>query len=236
MSTAPVRVMVVEDHPLYRDAVVSLTNRLAGFTVVGAYGDAESALSAAADDPPDVVVLDLALPGTDGVTALGRFRAMAPEPSVLVLTMSEDPAVLATAVRAGARGYVVKGAEPEDIALALQAVARGQAVFGAQVATAVLAQASARTQWAPGAAFPGLTTRELDVLDLLSRGRSNAEIAAVLFLSPKTVRNHVSTVLGKIGASTRAEAVARARDSGLGIDEPNPAPVRVHQHEVRPDA
>jgi DNA-binding NarL/FixJ family response regulator len=209
--------MVVEDHPLYRAAVVSLTDALAGFTVVGAYGDAESALAAAADDPPDVVVLDLALPGIDGVSALGRFRALAPEPSVLVLTMSEDPPVLAAAVRAGARGYVVKGAEPEDIALALQAVARGQAVFGAQVAGAVLAQASAPRS-GPGAAFPGLTTRELDVLDLLARGRSNAEIAAALFLSPKTVRNHVSTVFGKLGVATRAEAVARARDAGLGSD------------------
>ena len=218
MSTAPVRVMVVEDHPLYRAAVVSLTDGLAGFEVVGAYGDAESALAAAVDDPPDVVVLDLALPGTDGISALGRFRALTPEPSVLVLTMSEDPAVLGTAVRAGARGYVVKGAEPEDIALALQGVARGQVVFGAQVATAVLARASAQSRSMPGAVFPGLTTRELDVLDLLSRGRGNAEIAATLFLSPKTVRNHVSAVLGKLGVSTRAEAVARARDRGLGID------------------
>jgi DNA-binding NarL/FixJ family response regulator len=212
-----VRVVVVEDHPLYRDAVVSLTAGLAGFEVIGAYGDAESALAVAGAHPPDVVVLDLALPGIDGISALGRFRALEPEPSVLVLTMSEDPAVLAAAVRAGARGYVVKGAEPEDIALALQAVARGQAVFGAQVANAVLAQASSRSA-GPGAAFPGLTTRELDVLDLLSRGRSNDEIAAVLFLSPKTVRNHVSTVLGKLGVSTRAEAVARARDGGLGAE------------------
>jgi DNA-binding NarL/FixJ family response regulator len=218
MTAAPVRVLVVEDHPLYRAAVVSLADGLAGFTVVGAYGDAESALAAAAEEPPDVVVLDLALPGMDGVTALSRFRALQPEPAVLVLTMSEDPPVLATAVRAGARGYVVKGAEPDDIALALQGVARGQAVFGAHVASAVLAQASAGSQSGPSAALPGLTTRELDVLDLLARGRSNGEIAALLFLSPKTVRNHVSTVFGKLGVTTRAEAVARARDVGLGVD------------------
>lgn len=210
--------MVVEDHPLYREAVVALVDDLTGFTVVGAYGDADAALAAAAAAPPDVVVLDLALPGTDGISALGRFRALAPEPSVLVLTMSEDPPVLAAAVRAGARGYVVKGSEPEDIALAVKAVARGQVVFGSQVASAVLAQASGRSHTGPAAAFPGLTARELDVLDLLSRGRSNHEIAAVLFLSPKTVRNHVSAVLGKIGVTSRAEAVARARDKGFGID------------------
>jgi DNA-binding NarL/FixJ family response regulator len=218
VSAAPVRVVVVEDHPLYRAAVVALVDGLAGFAVVGAYGDADAALLAAAADPPDVVVLDLALPGTDGLSALGRFRALTPEPAVMVLTMSEEPPVLAAAVRAGARGYVVKGAEPEDIARALEGVARGQVVFGAQVAAAVLAQASGRSPTGPGASFPGLTTRELDVLDLLSRGRSNHEIASVLFLSPKTVRNHVSAVLGKIGVTTRAEAVAKARDKGLGLD------------------
>jgi DNA-binding NarL/FixJ family response regulator len=132
--------------------------------------------------------------------------------------MSEDPPVLAAAVRAGARGYVVKGSEPDDIALALQGVARGQVVFGSQVAGAVLAQASGRSHTGPAASFPGLTTREVDVLDLLARGRSNSEIASVLFLSPKTVRNHVSTVLGKIGVTTRAEAVAKARDKGFGTD------------------
>ncbi len=212
------RVAVVEDHPLYRDAVVALVDGLPDFEVVGAYGDADAALAAAADDPPDVVVLDLALPGTDGISALARFGALTPAPPVLVLTMSEDPPVLAAAVRAGARGYVVKGAEPGDIALALQGVARGQVVFGAEVARAVLAQASGRSRTGPAAAFPGLTTRELEVLDLLSRGRSNHQIATALFLSPKTVRNHVSAVLGKIGAATRAEAVALARDKGLGSD------------------
>ena len=215
---SPVRVMVVEDHPLYRAAVVTLIDGLAGFEVVSAHGDADTALAASAPTPPDVVVLDLALPGTDGITALGSFSSLAPTPAVLVLTMSEDPPVLAAAVRAGARGYVVKGSEPEDIARALQAVARGQVVFGSQVAGALLAQASGRAHTGPAAAFPELTTREVDVLDLVARGRSNDEIATTLFLSPKTVRNHVSAVLGKLGVSTRAEAVATARDKGFGVD------------------
>jgi DNA-binding NarL/FixJ family response regulator len=198
--------------------VVALVDGLTGYRVVGAHGDAESALAAAAAEPPDLVVLDLALPGIDGISALGRFAALTPQPAVLVLTMSEDPPVLAAAVRAGARGYVVKGSEPEDIALAIEAVARGQVVFGAQIAGALLAQASGRAPSGPAAAFPGMTTRELDVLDLLARGRSNADIASALFLSPKTVRNHVSSVLGKMGVTTRAEAVARARDEGFGVD------------------
>lgn len=212
------RVVVVEDHPLYRAAVVSLAAGLPGFEVVGAYGDADAALAAAAVDSPDVVVLDLSLPGTDGISALGSFRALEPAPSVLVLTMSEDPPVLAAAVRAGARGYVVKGAEPDDIALALRSVARGLVVFGSQVSGAVMAQASGRSRTGPAAVFPELTTREADVLDLLARGRSNQEIASALFLSPKTVRNHVSAVLAKLGVATRSEAVARARDKGLGTD------------------
>jgi DNA-binding NarL/FixJ family response regulator len=180
--------------------------------------DGESGLETARVEKPDVVLLDLVLPGMDGVTALSRFRATDPSPAVLVLTMSEDPPVLAAALRAGARGYLVKGSEPDDIARALQGVARGQVVFGEQVAAAALAQAAGRTPSGPGASFPGLTVRELDVLDLLARGRSNADIAATLFLSPKTARNHVSSILGKLGVTTRAEAVARARDAGFGAD------------------
>ncbi|MAO80512.1 MAG: hypothetical protein CMH82_07615 [Nocardioides sp.] len=179
------RIVVVEDHPLYRDAVVSLVRGLPGFEVVGSHPDAESALSAAAEERPDVVVLDLALPGMDGDTALSWFQSMESSPSVLVLTMSEDPPVLAAAPRAGARGYVVKGAEPDDIARALEGVARGQVVFGQQVATAVLSQASGRAPQGPAAAFPGLTTREVDVLSLLAQGRSSADIAAALSSVPR---------------------------------------------------
>lgn len=210
------RVVVVEDHPLYRQAIVSLVDGLPDCTVTGSHPDAESALAGAVEERPDVVVLDLALPGMDGITAIGRLQSLRPAPSVLVLTMSEDPPVLAAALRAGARGYVVKGSEPDDIARAIQAVARGQVVFGEQMATAVLAQATGRAPSGPAAAFPGLSSRETDVLTLLARGRSNADIAGTLFLSPKTVRNHVSSILGKLGAATRAEAVARARDAGFG--------------------
>lgn len=212
------RIVVVEDHPLYRDAVISLVRGLSGFEVVGSHADAESALAAAAEERPDVVVLDLALPGIDGITALSRFQSIDPKPAVLVLTMSEDPPVLAAALRAGARGYVVKGSEPDDIARALEGVAHGQVVFGQQIAMAALAQASGRAPSGPATAFPGLTAREVDVLSLLAQGRSNADIAALLFVSPKTARNHVSSILGKLGVTTRAEAVARARDAGFGTD------------------
>lgn len=208
------RVVVIEDHPLYRAAVVALVDGITGFVVVGAYGAAEAALEV--DDRADVVVLDLGLPGMDGVEAIRRLRDREPAPAVLVLTMSEEPAVLASALRAGAQGYVVKGSEPEDIERALRGVARGQAVFGEQVAAAVLAQAARRTPHTGHQRFPMLSAREIEVLDLIAAGRSNGEIAAELFVTAKTARNHVSNVLGKLGAAARAEAIARGREAGLG--------------------
>jgi DNA-binding NarL/FixJ family response regulator len=212
----PVRVVVVEDHPLYRSAVVTLVSGMAGWTVVGAYADAETALAAAEQDAPDLVVLDLGLPGADGTEALRRFRATRPDVRVLVLTMSEEPSVLGAALRAGASGYLVKGAEPEDIERALQGVARGQAVFGEQVAAALLDRAAQRSRGDVHAGLPGLTSRELEVLELVATGHTNAEIADALFVTEKTARNHVSSVLTKLGVSSRAAAVARARDAGLG--------------------
>jgi DNA-binding NarL/FixJ family response regulator len=209
----PLRVLVVEDHPLYRQAVTSLVDGMEGWQVVASYGDAEAALPRAGD--ADLVVLDLGLPGIDGIEATRLFRQANPALAVVVLTMSEEPAVLSGAIKAGAQGYLVKGSEPDDIERALWSVARGQAVFGEQVAAALLAQAGARTSSAAAATFPTLSARELEVLDLIAAGRSNAEIAHALFVSPKTARNHVSNILTKLGG-TRAEAVARARDAGLG--------------------
>ncbi|QZY28404.1 response regulator [Nocardioides coralli] len=206
------RVVVVEDHPLYRQAVVALVGELA-WPVVGAFGDLESALPTVAE--ADLVVLDLGLPGTDGVEAVRAVRAANPAVRVLVLTMTDDPAVLGAAVRAGATGYLVKGAEPEDITRALTGTVRGQAVFEQALATSVFERAGHAVPDTAVRAFPSLTERELDVLELVAAGRSNAEIARTLVLSEKTARNHVSNILTKLGL-TRSEAIARARDAGLG--------------------
>lgn len=211
--TEPVRVLVVEDHPLYRQAVTSLVDAMDGWQVSGAYPDAESALQHALE--VDLVVLDLGLPGVDGIEATRLFKAANPEVAILVLTMSHETPLLTAAVRAGAQGYLVKGSEPQDIERALRAVARGQVVFGDQVAAAVLAQAGRRTMAAADSLFPMLSGREVEVLDLIAAGKSNAEIASSLFVSPKTAKNHVSSILAKLGC-TRPEAVARARDAGLG--------------------
>lgn len=208
------RVLVVEDHPLYRTALVSLVSGMEGWEVAGAHADAESAIADAS--PADVVLLDLGLPGMDGLSAIGALRSERPDCALLVLTMSEEPSILTAAIRAGAHGYLVKGAEPEDIERALRAVARGQAVFGEQVAGALLAQAARRAPEAGLSSFPQLTLREVEVLDLVAAGRTNTEIAEALFITPKTARNHVSAVLAKLGASSRAEATARGLDAGLG--------------------
>ena len=204
------RVIVIEDHPLYRQAVSRLVNGIDGWTVVGEYADAESALPAAGD--ADLVVLDLGLPGMGGLAAVSQFRQASPSAAVVVLTMSEEPAAIAAAVRAGAQGYLVKGSEPADIERALISAARGQVVFGEQVAAALLRQASSVR---PPAAFPQLTEREHDVLELVAAGQSNLQIAQALCISPKTARNQVSSILTKLGC-TRPELIALARDAGFG--------------------
>lgn len=208
-----VRVLVVEDHPLYRQAVASLIEEMEQWQVIGSYADAESALSRSLE--ADLVVLDLGLPGVDGIEATALFKGLNPLVKIVALTMSEDSPVMTAALRAGVSGYLVKGAEPDDIKRALRAVERGQAVFGEQVAAAALAQAGRRTTVAADAGFPMLTSREVEVLDLIAAGRSNADIAAALFVSPKTAKNHVSSILTKLGC-TRPAAVAQAREAGLG--------------------
>lgn len=213
MTEHVVRAIVVEDHPLYRQAVTTLIGGMPDWEVVGSYGDAETALSHA--PAADLAVVDLALPGVDGIEATALLKEANPDIAVVVLTMSVETPLLSAAIRAGAQGYLVKGSEPEDIERALRAVARGQVVFDERVASAVLAQAGRRTALAAAEDFPLLTARETEVLDLIAAGRSNGEIAGTLFVSPKTVKNHVSSILGKLGC-TRPEAIARARDAGLG--------------------
>jgi DNA-binding NarL/FixJ family response regulator len=208
-----VRVVVVEDHPLFRRAVADLVDAMDDWRTVAEHADAESALDGIAD--ADVAVVDVGLDGMDGVAAVSRFLAVNPSLKVLMLTMSSDPGTVAAALRAGALGYVVKGSEPEDIAAALRAVSRGQAIFGRPVADAVRVSAARAEPSRASASFPELSGRELEVLDMIAAGRSNAEIADLLFISPKTARNHVSAILTKLGC-TRPEAVARGKEAGLG--------------------
>ena len=208
------RVVVADDHPVYREGLVAmLADR--GVEVVADVDSGEAALVAAAEHRPDVVLMDLEMPGLGGVEATRRLVAEDPSAAVLVVTMDSDDASVFAALKAGARGYLVKDASGADIARAVESVARGESVLGARISGQVLAAAVGAGRAAPQA-FPQLTAREREVLELVARGYDNARIGRHLGLSEKTVRNNVSLVLAKLAAATRAEAVALARDAGLG--------------------
>ena len=216
----PLRVLVCDDHPVYRDGLRLLLGSLPGLEVVGTAADGLEAVARAAELEPDVVVMDLQVPGLHGIEATARMTAASPHLAVLVLTMYDDDESVFAAMRAGARGYLLKGAAQQEIARAVTAVAGGEAIFGPAVARRVASYfsvgAPAAPASAPPEAFPQLTAREREVLDLLAAGRSNSQIASTLFLSPKTVRNNVSNIFAKLQVAGRTEAVIRAREAGLG--------------------
>lgn len=221
-TTGPtVRVLMVDDHPTFRSGLGSVLATDAGIEVVGQAASGEEALVLARAQPPDVVVMDLSMPGIGGVEATRRLVRERDAVRVLVLTMSDADASVFAALRAGAHGYLLKDAQPEEILRAVHGVGQGEAVFGPGVAGRVLAYftSSVAARVRP---FPELSEREREVLELLARGRDNAAIAAALFLSPKTVRNHVSNVIAKVHAADRSDAIVRGRDAGFGTGPGGP--------------
>ena len=216
MPDRTLRVAVVDDHPVFRLGMLGLLASLDGIEVAGQAESAQQALERI-DGTVDVVLMDLHLGEDSGIETTRDLVRRLPGLAVLVITMDEDDESVVAAMRAGARGYLLKSASPAEVERGIRAVANGEAILGPQVAgRAMAALAAGRT--AVRLPFPELSDREREVLDLLARGYDNATIARRMVLSPKTVRNHVSNVLTKIGVPDRAAAIIRARDEGLGGD------------------
>jgi DNA-binding NarL/FixJ family response regulator len=217
MTDAVLTVVVADDHPVFRDGLQVTLDDQPGIHVAAAVADGEAAVAEALRTAADVVLMDLRMPGVGGIEATTRIVAQRPDTAVIVLTMSDDDDSLFAALRAGARGYLLKESAADDIVRAVRSVAAGEAVFGPRIANRVIAFfSSAGLRGTAATPFPALTDREREVLDLVARGSDNMTIARRLFLSEKTVRNHVSACLTKLQVASRAEAVAMARDAGLG--------------------
>jgi DNA-binding NarL/FixJ family response regulator len=213
-----VRVLIAEDHPLFREGMRGRLDRVADVAVVGEAASGEEAVELANKLEPDVILMDIKMPGLNGIEATREIQQANPLIGVLVLTMFEDDDSVFAAMRAGAKGYLLKDSGGEGVVHAIRAVASGEAVFGPGVAERIMGFFSAPRAAAPQRAFPELTEREGEVLSLVAQGKGNREIARQLFVSLKTVRNHVSNILLKLQVADRAQAVIRARDAGMGRD------------------
>jgi DNA-binding NarL/FixJ family response regulator len=211
-----VRVVVTDDHPLFREGLASLLDRPPSMEVVGSAGDGTTAVMLALETQPDVVVMDLHLPDMDGIAATRAIVSQSPHIAVLVLTMFSDDDSLFAALRAGARGYLLKGSDQDDIRRAVEAVARGEAIFGRSIADRMMSFFAVRRGFDVELAFPELTAREREVLELVAEGLNNDSIGRRLGVSTKTIKNHLSNIFVKLQVADRSEAIVRARRAGLG--------------------
>lgn len=213
-----IRVLIADDHPVFRGGLRTLLSSLGEAEVVGEAATGAEAVTAAEALQPDVVVMDLHMPELNGIEATRQIVAHSPHIGVLVLTMFEDDDSVFAAMRAGARGYLLKGAQRSELLRAIRAVVAGEAIFGPPVARRLMDYFARPAPRPDPAAFPELTDREREILDMVARGRSNADITRELVLAPKTVRNHVSNIFSKLAVRDRSEAIVRAREAGLGGD------------------
>jgi DNA-binding NarL/FixJ family response regulator len=213
------RVLIADDHPLFREGMRGRLDRVGDIAVVGEAASGEEAVELARKLEPHVVLMDIKMPGLNGIEATREILRANPRVGVLMLTMFEDDDSVFAAMRAGAKGYLLKDSGGEGVVYAIRAVTSGEAVFGRGVAERIIGYFSAPRSAAPQRAFPELTEREEEILSLVAQGKSNQEIARQLFVSLKTVRNHVSNILLKLQVADRAQAVIRARDAGMGRDD-----------------
>jgi DNA-binding NarL/FixJ family response regulator len=210
------QILIIEDHPLFRKGMISLLASVPDFEVVGEAASGEEAVALAAQLQPDVVLMDLQMPNVNGIEATRRILQESPSIRVLVVTLFEDDDSVFMALRAGARGYVLKDAEEEEMVLAIRAVGKGEAIFSPAIAERVLAYFAGPKPSVPPQVFPTLTDREREILKLIAQGHPNPSIASQLHLSTKTVGNYVSNIFTKLQVADRAQAIIRAREAGLG--------------------
>jgi DNA-binding NarL/FixJ family response regulator len=218
VTDEPIRILIADDHEGFRSGLAALLGTQGGLEVAGEAETGEEAVERSQVLQPDVVLMDLNMPGLDGIAATRRIVDTSPHIAVLVLTMADNDAAVFDALRAGARGYLLKGADRVELTRAIRAVASGEAIFGPDVARRLMAYFADAPIRVP--AFPDLSDRELEILELIARGMSNQQIVDRLVISPKTVRNHISNIFSKLQVRDRAEAVVRAREAGMGGEQP----------------
>lgn len=216
----PIRVLIADDHVLFREGVHAILKSVPDIEIVGEAGTGQEALTLASELKPDVILMDIQMPDLNGVEATGRIIKTHPDVGIIIVTMLEDDDSLFSAMQAGARGYVLKGADKAEMLKSIRAVVGGEALFGPAIATRLLNLFQYNRAFSKNASlsspFPDLTVREREILACIARGDTNAEIAERLTISLKTVRNHVSNIFTKLRVVNRAQAAIRARDAGLG--------------------
>ena len=213
-----IHVLIADDHPVYREGVRKMLSVAADIEITGEAASGDEAIAQALALQPDVILMDLKMPGVNGIEATRRILYASPRIGVLVLTMFETDETVFAAMRAGARGYLLKDVDQEDIVRAVKAVSRGEAIFSPAIAERLIHYFAALRSTAADLAFPELTDREREILHLIAQGHSNSEIAERLLLRTKTVQNHVSNIFSKLQVADRAQAIVRARDAGLGLE------------------
>lgn len=219
MNSDIIRVFIADDHPLFRDGIRTLLLAVADMALVGEAENGDDAVALAGQLQPDVLLMDIHMPGINGIEAARQIVQNSPHIAVLMITMYDDDASVFSAMRAGARGYLLKGAKQDEIQRAIRAAANGEAIFSPAIASRMMTFFANVKQPKLPRLFPELSNREREILDLITQGYRNPEIAERLFLSPKTVRNQVSNILSKLQVADRAQAIIAARDAGLGQDE-----------------
>jgi DNA-binding NarL/FixJ family response regulator len=211
----PIRLLIADDHAFYREGVRTMLLGLPDMEVIGEAAGGDEIIAIAEALQPDVILMDIKMPGMNGIEATRRILHASPHIQVLVVTMFEDDDSVFAAMRAGARGYLLKDADQDELVRAVKAVSRGEAIFSPAIAQRMIHYFSALPQTASAMAFPDLTAREREILHLIAQGQSNATIAQHFTLSLKTVQNHVSNIFSKLQVVDRAQAIVRARDAGL---------------------